>query len=334
MRTFGTSCWTRPSKQTVEPRDAGRTPGAVRKVQLVKEKKNMRKTFSTFVFLRMAGALLAALTATPAFGQAVVRIDDPAVYEMLYRQKHEVRVDTPQVECFYEYTAVDTILNQTALAQTLLQVGAAWTKFQQYYAYWTDSVCWRSDWKIKYGEFLRLNPRPAETTFYESQLRNRAGGDITCMGHFGMDYYLYVDSTAQFRWTLTADTATVCGYPCRKATARFRGRQWEAWYTEELPVDAGPWKFSGLPGLILRARTADGLLMFEAVGLRRPGAYYIARTLPQRGDHQPTREEVLEMERNVSLMTEQFLRSKVKSIRTSPGKRLPQRMFYQPLELE
>ena len=278
--------------------------------------------------------LLVVCGGLPVGGQTVITTDDPAIYDMVYRPKNEERVDSPRLECLYEYTAVDTILGQTALAQTLLQVGDSWTKSQPYYEYWKDSVCWRSDWKITYGEFLKIKARPAQSTLTESQLRNVADGDITCMGNVGMDYYIYEDSTARMEWTLLADTATVCGYPCRKAKAWFRGRQWEAWYTEEVPVDAGPWKFNGLPGLILRARTADGMLMFDAVELRKPGAYYIARTFPDRGDQRPTREEVLEMERNMSWMTEQYLRSRVKVVSTSPGKRLPQRMFYQPLELE
>lgn len=41
------------------------------------------------------------------------------------------------------------------------------------------------------------------------------------------------------------------GIECYKATASFRGRNWEAWYTPSIPYSAGPMKFHGLPGLII-----------------------------------------------------------------------------------
>lgn len=36
----------------------------------------------------------------------------------------------------------------------------------------------------------------------------------------------------------------------QKATARYGGRNWIAWFTEEIPISEGPYKFNGLPGLI------------------------------------------------------------------------------------
>lgn len=80
--------------------------------------------------------------------------------------------------------------------------------------------------------------------------------------------YVVDEELPMDEWTLGEDTATILGYPCKSATIHFRGRDYTAWYTEELPVNDGPWKFYGLPGMILKVQDADGIICFEAVGLQ------------------------------------------------------------------
>lgn len=68
-------------------------------------------------------------------------------------------------------------------------------------------------------------------------------------------------------WTITEDTLTVLGYMCQKATTTFRGRNYSAWFTLDIPVNEGPWKLHGLPGMILKAEDGDGIFLFEAIGI-------------------------------------------------------------------
>jgi GLPGLI family protein len=50
---------------------------------------------------------------------------------------------------------------------------------------------------------------------------------------------------------------------CKKAQTTFRGRTYIAWYTLEIPVSIGPWKFSGLPGLILSIEDSEKVYKWE-----------------------------------------------------------------------
>ncbi|CAK7051790.1 GLPGLI family protein [Petrimonas sulfuriphila] len=71
------------------------------------------------------------------------------------------------------------------------------------------------------------------------------------------------------QWVIGSDTCRVLGYPCHKATTKFRGREYDAYFTQELPVNDGPWKLYGLPGLILEAKTSDGIFHVKAIGIQK-----------------------------------------------------------------
>ena len=64
----------------------------------------------------------------------------------------------------------------------------------------------------------------------------------------------YEEPLPQFEWEFMEAVDTVASYVCSKAKTLFRGREWTVWFTMEIPISAGPWKFSGLPGLILKAQ--------------------------------------------------------------------------------
>lgn len=69
---------------------------------------------------------------------------------------------------------------------------------------------------------------------------------------FDNSLYLVTEALPKLEWDLShADTLKIGTYICNKATTRFRGRNYIAWYTNDIAITFGPWKFHGLPGLIL-----------------------------------------------------------------------------------
>ena len=61
----------------------------------------------------------------------------------------------------------------------------------------------------------------------------------------------------KFNWKITHEKQKIGEYEAQKATTEFGGRQWTAWFTEAIPFPDGPYKFSGLPGLIVKIEDAD-----------------------------------------------------------------------------
>ena len=70
------------------------------------------------------------------------------------------------------------------------------------------------------------------------------------------------------QWILHNDTMTVLEHSCQKATCHWRGRDFVAWFAKDIPIRRGPWKFNGLPGLILKLYDTDRFYTFEAVNLK------------------------------------------------------------------
>lgn len=76
------------------------------------------------------------------------------------------------------------------------------------------------------------------------------------------DEYVYHE-TLDLDWTLYEQTKIIKGYNCKKATVSYGGRFWTAWYTTEIPLNAGPYKFKGLPGLIMKVTDYTNSYDFE-----------------------------------------------------------------------
>lgn len=85
--------------------------------------------------------------------------------------------------------------------------------------------------------------------------------------------FVYQDSMPTLNWHFVQDeTASLLGYECNKATVEFAGRTYTAWFTQELPLPFGPYKFGGLPGLILKIEDSEQQYVWEAIGFERSSA--------------------------------------------------------------
>src|SRR5690606_15124887 len=74
--------------------------------------------------------------------------------------------------------------------------------------------------------------------------------------HLDSAYHVY-DSMPELNWEITDETENILGFTCKKATVKYRGSSISAYFTEEIPIPFGPWKFDGLPGLILKVISND-----------------------------------------------------------------------------
>ncbi|RPD43428.1 GLPGLI family protein [Paracnuella aquatica] len=80
-------------------------------------------------------------------------------------------------------------------------------------------------------------------------------------------YFEYEENTDIFKWILKDELDTIMSFACQKAEVNFGGRKWTAWFTNEIPISTGPYKFSGLPGLIVKISDSQGYWNFSLTDL-------------------------------------------------------------------
>lgn len=145
------------------------------------------------------------------------------------------------------------------------------------------------------------------------------------------DNMMYTEEFPLQSWKIEPETHIVCGYKCQKAICRWRGRDYVAWFTTEIPVSAGPWKFGGLPGLIMKISDSKNDYSWEAVAVNK-GSFpiYGAR---RKKYVKSTREKVQKLQRELN--ENYFKTTGASVIQYKTGKEISSRKHpYTQLELE
>lgn len=82
-----------------------------------------------------------------------------------------------------------------------------------------------------------------------------------------------VETNDKINWKLDNDTKIIGGYKVQKATTKYGGRNWTAWFTKDINLSEGPYKFQGLPGMIFEIYDDKDNFKFTLVK-----SYKISRT--------------------------------------------------------
>ncbi len=107
---------------------------------------------------------------------------------------------------------------------------------------------------------------------YHSQLyviKDFVASVSTTYDRAGMGEYGYYDEPfSEIEWEIAEDsTKTILDYQCVLATTDYHGRKWTVWFSPEIPLQDGPWKLCGLPGLIMEAYESSGQHSFVVTGI-------------------------------------------------------------------
>lgn len=92
--------------------------------------------------------------------------------------------------------------------------------------------------------------------------KDKANQKMFFKDRLGRDIYSY-EEDRPINWKILPETMKIGEYKVQKAETDFAGRKWTAWFTTDLPYQDGPYKFGGLPGLIVKVEDSQGDYSFD-----------------------------------------------------------------------
>lgn len=133
----------------------------------------------------------------------------------------------------------------------ILLVGNKASMFTSQGTYLRDSLL--NTFKEENPAQILLKIRNLPSTHFKAKIyKNYPTGKITVTEKVMTDHFTYTEPLVPFDWTLLKETKKIGKYTVQKATTNYAGRHYTAWFSPEIPISDGPYKFRGLPGLIIQ----------------------------------------------------------------------------------
>ncbi|MDE6154320.1 MAG: GLPGLI family protein [Muribaculaceae bacterium] len=219
---------------------------------------------------RLLTYIILALATVAANADNWVRDTEPAILEVHYTRTQVTDTTKRETDFFKE--------------ETMLRIGQRMSRYCSVPKFYDDSLrtfnsalYWERE-RIAFESTKDQDPRVRDMDglarrgrYWSVIYKNYPDGKVTETSYFEMENWRYEEDWEKPSWEITDESKEIIGYQCFKASTYYRGRRWTAWFTPEIPIQEGPWKLCGLPGLILEAEDNHSEYHFVANGLKQNG---------------------------------------------------------------
>nr|WP_319399691.1 GLPGLI family protein [uncultured Carboxylicivirga sp.] len=167
----------------------------------------------------------------------------------------------------YEYQQDSTSTSSKKQKEMWLFIGENISEFSHNSIYRMDSMFYECLDVKKQSNLVHIINQLKDDSFnfftQYSIIKDKSSNKIDLYEVASSNYYHLPDNIS-FNWKITNKKDTViAGYQCKEAQTSYRGRQYRAWYTMAIPISDGPYKFKGLPGLIIKLEDTHKEHCFE-----------------------------------------------------------------------
>ena len=204
--------------------------------------------------------------------------------------------DSAFVVCQYQHQLYSSLTQIHDIDEMRLEIGSNLSRYYSYSSFHYDSLRYTPEGreiikklteaafdatkgKEKKEVFRILSKRPGYQT--QCEVYKIYGENKTVVqDRIGDDYYRYEEQMEPQEWIICEDTLTILNYLCQKAVCTWRGRNYTAWFTESIPISEGPYKFHGLPGLIVKIADERNIRIWDLKGIEVVQKYPIYWSKP------------------------------------------------------
>ncbi|AMR40707.1 GLPGLI family protein [Elizabethkingia anophelis] len=185
-----------------------------------------------------------------------------AGYGVLYAQNQKF---------VYEYKFVPDSTNTSDIKSeiTHLEITPKGSVFYSYEVYKSDSLA-KADLEkqLKATGAINVKSGMRKGLFRDKILKTYPDFKITQESSTTGKALKIIDDR-KLTWKILPDKQKTGNYETQKAEVDFAGRKWTAWFTTEVPIQDGPYKFHGLPGFIVKIEDATKSHIFELKGVSK-----------------------------------------------------------------
>ncbi|WP_144283914.1 GLPGLI family protein [Chryseobacterium echinoideorum] len=164
----------------------------------------------------------------------------------------------------YKYSKQKNVEDTTIISQTaFLRIDEKESLFFSEGEYLSDSIMIADTKNNKITNFRAL-PEDYLGGIIGKDLEKR---EVVFYSNDFMDKQFKYSEKPDFKWIITNTKKEILGYNAVLAKTSYAGRSYEAYFTEQIPIQEGPYKFFGLPGLILEIYDTENKHCFSIMGI-------------------------------------------------------------------
>lgn len=182
------------------------------------------------------------------------KINEATIYKAIYK---------------LTYQQDSTDINSVREEIMFLLIGKNYSLFQSENSRFNDSLV------NYYTQSSKLDEQTSLNTILSLKKKSRFNfkilktpTEIVVLDKIFADQFSYTDKKIN-DWKISFETAQINNYKCQKSTTYFAGRNYTAWFTNTIPISDGPYKFKGLPGLIIKIYDSKKHYVFELLSFEK-----------------------------------------------------------------